>query len=609
MCCLLTQCIIHLLWLSLPDSSGYNCNEEYSCEYTNATELSLSNSNATYWDDTIYCRGQDSCSHMYSHEHIHFINCEGAYSCYQSDERVYPEISSYVFIYRECQGLYSCSYMRIWMDTENVNYQNPFFYGYSIDCSGELSCSDSYIKLQTINSVEINGTITSHLYCSGDASCTWSTFNLIGNNSVFLTGNLAGQYSTFIGRNSSEYLGGEDFDTTQRFYFLGAESGENTTILCGVDEVCYVYCYSNGCDGLRVGCADGDDDSCEFEGDCFEIGDDSYKCHNSIDYANDEGIRSISSFIYTFPSLVGTEMSSSFAYSNYLEAQEEEATSSSNISIKVLCSDFEECSEYDQLSVGPIICSASMGCLGVDNITTYNNDDIGSDVGVRCDGYASCINVTYIVGHGDDSQRPIVSAHVFLAGESAAHGYFNYYDGLAPTRIATTLDEYAIGRNYKYGIYCTGKYSCSNVYEITNAKDLYCVGSSSCDGVDFIQNIDNVYMYAYQAAMWSSIGNITSSVYCGAFQSCYGTYIAGVDETVYGKGYQALAYASLYEVDAVVAYGTYCAQGASIYHVQTVTLPIYSVCMTTPFLFSVEKRPSNGHFVVFFFCAFFVMCG
>ena len=169
------------------------CGDAYECAYGNVTN--------TGW---ILCNGYRSCFSCGVIESFDdFIFCSGSYACYGSVS-IHIHNTSYHNAEIECNGLASCANV----DSISNNYG-------TIYCGGELSCFGStlYVAGNDLN-------------CYGDRSCANATIYLDNSDGFCgIRAHLAAQNSIFY-----------SLDSGIRYYFTGAFSGENATIVCGSNE-------------------------------------------------------------------------------------------------------------------------------------------------------------------------------------------------------------------------------------------------------------------------------------------------------------------------------------------------------------------------------------
>ena len=469
-------------------------------------------------NDPLNCYGYRSCAQMKSlNGYNDNFYCYGSYSCYKIES---VETTASGTGYFTCYGLFSCA------SCPYVDFGDTVLH-----CYGEKSCFDSSIISSSDQAI----------YCDGGESCGSSTIS--ATDYVYFDGFLSANKAMLDG-------GGYPY-----YYFRGAFAGYNATVTCNSGDICYIYCYGNGCFNLNLVSNGG-----EFRIDCtYAVIDYNNITDNVCLYNNDTGIDS-DTYIYTtynhynIPSLVDVEMST---LDNSFEPCVSTATNATH------CIDYQECmimnTSYTTISNnGPVCCSGSESCNGATDIEGdlpenpidsgyqyFDGDYYSRNISVRCDGYQSCASV---------------SNHILAKSDSDM--YFTGYQAAAYTTIE-------MAQNSQHSIYCSGYSSCSNT-QIKYGLNLYCTGSYSCAYFSYIEDITNVYGYGTIALIHSTLVNI-DYLYCGSgYRSCANMSATNVNYIYCGPGYYACALVTASNVDGIYGVGYSALFESDIYNVSQI---------------------------------------
>ena len=240
--------VVHvLLQMQQSISQTISCNNASQCAGQDITS-----------NDTIECYGYGSCLnavHIESNQgtiNNCSICCLGSYSCYNATT-IQRNGTTNGQIW--CNGLFSCAFVSDLYNEKGV-----------VSCQGEQSCRGSKMTLDDAASINED-----HLQCWGDRSCMDA--NITTRNGTTLWGHLSGLNSVFYSDN-----------ITVKYEFGGSNSGYNSTIICGIEQTCTVFCYGNGCNTLTLLCSDGVNTSCIFNIDCShaEKSDNNNVCPNGM---------------------------------------------------------------------------------------------------------------------------------------------------------------------------------------------------------------------------------------------------------------------------------------------------------------------------------------
>lgn len=492
---------------------------------------------------SIHCAGYRSCEGATILTTSASINCYGSYSCYKSTaiENMKPLWSSSGNI--RCYGLFSCA---------NVLHMSAYN---TIYCYAEQSCFGSVI-------------FTFELICTGDRSCANS--QVFHNGSISLYGSLSGINSIFYSVGPV----GSTFD----YEIYGSYGAYNATIMCGSGHECDIECDGNSCQNLMVQCSDGSDNTCDISISCRYSQQTVVNGECGINYGYKTKSSWISQLNFDFGSRINLPSLIDISISTY---------ENSVIPCDMSLTNALNCNGRDDLSqtacllsrfdttriVAPICCTAYYGCnsqIQNTNITAvipssynYNNSHSYSnynsslihlvkDTAIRCDGYFSCVGYLNSIT-ASNSDGP---GNIYFAGTS------NDPHGNADTVVVKTI----IG----YDIFCTGDDSC-RYFDAKDASNVYCTGGYSCTDL-FVYNIaNNIYFYGYLSGESALMNNIEGSVYCSAWEACYDSDILNIVGNVVGNGYEVLRFSWIENVTGtVVGMGYNALDDVDVYNVTNV---------------------------------------
>ena len=429
------------------------CNYAFECASTSIYRAS----------GFIGCDAYRSCDSSQITTAVNSVSCAAGYSCFGT-----PSLST--SHYGRCTALLSCAYGELYLTD-----------GEPALCRGEKSCSQGTIHSNKNNII----------YCDGFGSCKESTIDTIGQTIS------EGFLSLKNGILESSSTGGI-------FDFIGAQTGYNATVVCNDGQTCYVNCYDNNCNDLKL---------IENSGSTIDV-----TCYYDARYSEacPDG-KVLSSFMYEIPSMI--DIGEMWLEFNFVNGSGYDPCNVS-VSNAIHCDDAgdyndAQCSTELTNINGPICCSGSSSCANIDVISNYTNITVLNSVNIkntsiRCDGEGACSGSKLIANNGN----------IYSTGSSSASG----------ATITATLG---------YDIICTGQDSCSGSV-LSDSKNVYCFAYRACSGTVLSNVADNVYLYGFEAGRYGSvIKNIGGGVYCQGYTSCYDASISNVTGDVYVSGYQS----------------------------------------------------------------------
>lgn len=481
--------MFELLNYQLTINLAKDCNEKESCTFDNITSID---------GDDINCYGYRSCENARLIEATipGTINCEGAFSCYQSlsiemvlssDSNIDDSTNT------NCDGLFACSNVNL------IETSSPY-----VLCRAEKAC---------VNSTIVFGYEGQQLTCVGDQSCANGVITNVRRD--YFNGHLSGHNAILTASNDS--------DSTH--IFTGAFSGYNATIYCGnknnidFNYICNINCYGNGCTNLNLQCIG----NCTFAVVCYGS-EESEACPNGFN------LNSIIDMIYSYENL-GLNIEIPWLNDNSQFSTLENSyslCSYSNTSDETIhCDDYQECQDISLNNNGSICCTASIGCRDstsiISNLGDKDSSNSNSNVSIRCDGSRSCYIIPLIESRG--------AGNLYLSGYRASW------------RLRGILET-----TNEFDIFCTGVQGCY-VFLIQNARNVYCTAKKACGSTSndaLIYNIsNNVYGYGDEALLNITLDLIRGNVYCIGRSSCANTNIENVFGSVYGIGYEVLKNATI----------------------------------------------------------------
>ena len=287
------------------------------------------------------CYGYFSCAngaHITTQAASSGSRCFASHACYGATAIIQRSNDSNAK-YIQCRGLYSCA---------NVD-SIISIHGY-IFCFAELSCYNSNI----FQFSDIGGGY--NMRCAAVNSCTNSIIQSINsyvdaysgaNNAIFMS-----NYSSLSNLNDINYQFGSRY------------GGDGATVICGIDQTCFIECFDNACSDLKLLCEG------SINKDCFNITCDfaqkSDLCPNGFEFeSNLIGINNIDDI---FPNL-----------KNITFTNNENSVNSCNSNDAFACDDYPQCTNDTSLSANaPVCCRASYSCQSKNNITSYVNSSIYS---------------------------------------------------------------------------------------------------------------------------------------------------------------------------------------------------------------------------------------
>ena len=502
-------------------TESISCDEAQSC----------SRQTITASNEDISCHGYRSCEacplvDVFGNS---TISCDGSYSCYRitTISLTHLPTNNNAFPAVNCDGFYSCGKTTITSNnrTTTINY--------TLNCNAEKSCFQSSIY----NS--------NYVSCSGDRSCQETNMHRAAE--VTLTGHLAGLNTKFYTRRNLTIGTNNNYSNNNyyKYRFVGGYSGYNATIYCENGAKCFIECFGNGCNNLRVVTSD----NSTSETNCT-LAEKSNICLDEYDYDLDLVLNILNSNMDIdidssnfIPNLIDTSMST---FENSF------ATCMSNVKGAQMCEDYLQCTSRsvdtsDTLS--PICCLADSGCSNIPTIESVSTDiDLNSisvnDSIIRCDGEESCTNVEEIVG-----------SDIYITATGA---------GSSTNSIVPVGDR-------KFDVFITGQYAAMNVNQIQNVRHLYCMGYMSCFGIDIIEEIRNAFVYSAEGAKMSTMKDVSNNIYCAAKMACYATTVRNVTNSVHVNGYRALAKSLVGQIsNRVIAVGYEAMDGSRLTDVATV---------------------------------------
>ena len=565
--------------MHLTHASTY-CSDAYSCEFSEKISPSI-------------CSGYYSCAYSKLMER-YSIDCSGSFSCYGISIINMTEKNFAL----TCQGLYSCA------NVSNIgHYPQEWVYNGYFDCNGELSCFGSTFT---------NVTNSMTLLCAGDRSCA--------NSNVTLNGGIIGVFGYLGAANSTIKIG----DSSSKVEFIGMESGKNTTIICsGSDTTCQIQCYNNACDELRL-IYDTDNNNNnnnsnnsngnQFVVDCLNAFK-SDACPDGFDFETqlidflsvvypddwyNETIRILSNFsMPIIPSLyqnittsytnlnnsvnacaIETNMSSIIVYEELLNNSDSEydyvINTGLNNEYPINCMDASECQgnilnttdfvdvNIDSITV-PICCTAEYSCYGSNNLKNtinYNYNQVSSSIGIRCDGYGSCsdlTNGTYMASNGN----------IFVsAGSNGDYIMKINING----KNSNSSELFCNGREtcqVSAGLQSTDHEGDPEERKIENFKNIFCNGDNSCENsvqslILTFENIGNsVFFYGGNSGGSNmKFNNIGNSVYCVGVSAggCSYSIFNNIMGSVYGIGVGSIEHSTINNVTNVYGINFYSMQ-------------------------------------------------
>ena len=488
-------------------SDDRKCYQNYECAYKTYID-ELNNTNSTNSSDIIIgdsstqdieCYGSHSCANVGTIEIAQTVDinieCRGAFSCVNTDN-IKSALSaiSYDSNGLRCTGLFSCAFVSL------INMFEGF-----IDCSGELSCYQSIIIMDSSASDQ-----ESSLTCNGFKSCSETTIYIIGTyNTIDMNGYAAAQNSLFITNGSGINVGNNESFVYVDVEFDGAMSGKNATFICNTGDVCEIECNSDACNELNVICNN-----------CRNLTIDCQRAQKS-DVCNKGYGYVVAPWIIDFELL--PDISETFNvddyYDDYIGCYNKSLTSNND---NLFCDNYQGGKCYNNTdginALGTVCCNAYESCRYTSSVSSN---------GIRCDGAYSCRSINLInITNSDADAITTANGDLYFSGQ---------YSAPYTSRIITSS-------NNPRNISCNGHYACAWDTNIENVYNLYIFAYQGLYDFSSVKNVyGNVYAYGSLAAYrGGNFSNINGNIYCGGYEGCRDTIIRNVNGSIFGNGYETL---------------------------------------------------------------------
>ena len=406
---------------------------------------------------SLYCTASQSCGWR-NIDVGTSITCDGAFSCYSI-------LTASVGALAYCFGLQSCKniYFRHLDGSETItDYPGP----YVLECSGSNTCQN------TNHSAEQSFQIA-QVICSGENSCYGARINSVKQIDA------KGSFSI---SNSVITSGGGDLIVN----IYGFLAGNNATIYCKNNDLCYINCFGNGCMNTQV--------ICDVTPNCI-INCDIYSSENNIcaDKIN----------INLLPA---TEHINIFdpSFTSYDDLILNMLTQSLSKDISTYF--YQICTDYSSNSdtSGIQSCANEGECSSSTTLTNLDNSDYNSDnvQGLCCSGLNSCLQAE-ITGNNEKSQ--FIACIADLSCSEATININNIDDSMYWSEVYCEGKRSCMQSIISNGstVHCGGSLSCSET-NITNVINLICSGDESCTQGQF-SDVSIIYASGYDALRDSNI--------------------------------------------------------------------------------------------------------